>query len=61
VFDYRTALNPKLEPTVTVQCFACRAVVTPRQQLSPDYVYGVSCPHCIGKKSAEEGQAASAA
>ena len=46
VFDYRTALNPKLEPTETVQCFACRAVVTPRQQLSLDYVYGVSCPHC---------------
>jgi len=47
VFDYRTALNPKLEPTETVQCFACRAVVTPRQQLAPEYVYGVSCPHCI--------------
>ena len=46
VFDYRTALNPKLEPTVTVQCFACRAVVTPRQQLSPEYVYEVSCPQC---------------
>ena len=52
VFDYRTALNPKLEPSVTVQCFACRAVVTPRQQLSPDYVYGVSCPHCIATKQA---------
>ncbi|TFW31947.1 sulfurtransferase [Massilia horti] len=46
VFDYRTALNPKLEPTETVQCFACRAVVTPRQQLSPQYVVGESCPHC---------------
>ena len=46
VFDYRTALNPKLEPTTTVQCFACRAVVTPREQLSPQYVYGKSCPHC---------------
>ena len=46
VFDYRTALNPKLEPTVTTQCFACRAVVTPREQLSPQYVYGMSCPHC---------------
>jgi len=52
VFDYRTALNPKLEPTETVQCFACRAVVTPRQQLSPDYVMGVSCPHCAGKTDA---------
>ncbi|WP_229506598.1 sulfurtransferase [Massilia sp. BJB1822] len=49
VFDYRTALNPKLEPTETVQCFACRAVVTPRQQLAPEYVLGVSCPHCHGK------------
>ena len=46
VFDYRTALNPKLEPTETVQCFACRAVVTPRQQLAPEYVVGESCPHC---------------
>jgi UPF0176 protein len=52
VFDYRTALNPQLQPTVTAQCFACRAVVTPREQLSPDYVYGVSCPHCIGPASA---------
>jgi UPF0176 protein len=52
VFDYRTALNPKLEPTVTTQCFACRAVVTPREQLSPQYVYGVSCPHCADKASA---------
>jgi UPF0176 protein len=53
VFDYRTALNPKLEPTVTVQCFACRAVVTPRQQLSPQYVYEVSCPHCAPAADAE--------
>ena len=49
VFDYRTALNPKLEPTETVQCFACRAVVTPRQQLSPQYVLGESCPACHGR------------
>ena len=49
VFDYRTALNPQLEPTVTTQCFACRAVVTPREQLSPKYVYEVSCPHCADK------------
>jgi UPF0176 protein len=46
VFDYRTALNPKLEATETKQCFACRAVVTPREQLSPFYVPGKSCPHC---------------
>ena len=52
VFDYRTALNPKLEATDTKQCFACRAVVTPREQLSPYYIAGKSCPHC--KKSMQE-------
>ena len=57
VFDYRTALNPKLEPTETVQCFACRAIVTPRQQLSPLYVYEVSCPHCATEHAAETGAA----
>jgi len=46
VFDYRTALNPQLQETATAQCFACRAVVTPREQLSPAYVPGKSCPHC---------------
>ncbi|TFW30238.1 sulfurtransferase [Massilia arenosa] len=50
VFDYRTALNPQLEPTETTQCFACRAVVTPREQLSPEFVVGVSCPHCAKDK-----------
>jgi UPF0176 protein len=54
VFDYRTALNPKLEPTETVQCFACRAVVTPRQQLDPAYVAGTSCPHCADKTTAPQ-------
>jgi UPF0176 protein len=46
VFDYRTALNPDLEPTETVQCEVCGTKVTPREQLSPLYVTGKSCPHC---------------
>ena len=58
VFDYRTALNPQLQPTETTQCFNCRAVVTPREQLSPLYVYGQSCPHCAPK--ADTAAAASA-
>jgi UPF0176 protein len=58
VFDYRTALNPQLEETETVQCFACRAVVTPREQLSPDYVQGKSCPHCANKHAAATSAAA---
>lgn len=48
VFDYRTALNPQLEPTTTVQCPSCKTMVTPREQLSPLYVKGLSCPHCDG-------------
>lgn len=52
VFDYRTALNPKLEATQTTQCFACRSVVTPREQLSPYYIPGKSCPHCKKKMQA---------
>jgi UPF0176 protein len=46
VFDHRTALNSQLQETETRQCFACRAVVTPREQLSPLYIEGKSCPHC---------------
>ncbi|MFZ6642485.1 sulfurtransferase [Undibacterium sp. TC4M20W] len=64
VFDYRTALNPQLEATDTKQCFACRAVVTPREQLSPWYISGKSCPHCkkesTGATGASEAEAAAA-
>ncbi len=52
VFDHRTALNPQLQETETRQCFACRAVVTPREQLSPLYVEGKSCPHCAAVATA---------
>jgi UPF0176 protein len=46
VFDYRTALDPTLAPTATVQCFGCRAVVTPEGQQSPFYVPGKTCAAC---------------
>jgi UPF0176 protein len=46
VFDYRTALNPQLEPSKTTQCFGCRAVVPPEAQASPLYVAGKTCPEC---------------
>lgn len=52
VFDYRTALNPQLQPTGNVTCFACRAVVTPEAQQSPSYVPGQSCPACAPAASA---------
>lgn len=52
VFDYRTALNPNLEPSGPVQCFACRAVVTAEQQQDPAYVVGKSCPQCASVATA---------
>jgi len=46
VFDYRTALDPALAPSATVQCFGCRAVVTQEGQQSPFYVPGKTCAAC---------------
>lgn len=51
VFDYRTALNPQLEPTVTAQCFGCRAVVSAEDQRSPLYIPGKTCPACHPDRS----------
>ena len=52
VFDYRTALNPQLEPTATAQCFGCRAVVSAEDQRSPLYTPGQTCPACHPDKDA---------
>lgn len=49
VFDKRVALDGDLKPTPTSICFACRTVLTPAEQASPDYAVGISCPHCAHK------------
>jgi UPF0176 protein len=36
-------------------------VVTPRQQLAPEYVVGVSCPHCAGNTQAPSATSENAA
>ncbi|ABR89740.1 Uncharacterized conserved protein [Janthinobacterium sp. Marseille] len=46
VFDHRTALNPRLEPSLATTCPSCNATVTPREQLAPEFVEGGTCPHC---------------
>ena len=51
VFDHRTALNPELLPAGPKQCFACRAVVTPEEQQSPNYIPGQRCPHCASNQT----------
>jgi UPF0176 protein len=52
VFDHRTALDPSLAPAATVQCFGCRAVVTPAGQKSPLYVPGKTCEQCHPERNA---------
>ena len=49
VFDQRVAVNPSLEETEVVVCFACREPLSLQEQASPDYVVGVSCPYCIDR------------
>lgn len=46
VFDRRVALTPALTAAGYAECFNCRAVVTPDQLRSPQYVVGKSCPQC---------------
>lgn len=49
VFDQRVAVNPKLEETEVVVCFACREPLSYNEQASEDYIIGESCPYCIGR------------
>ena len=49
VFDRRVALNPQLEETGVVQCYACREPLLLEEQDSDDYVLAHSCPYCAGK------------
>jgi UPF0176 protein len=52
VFDDRVALDPDLLPTDTVQCYACRSIVSVAEQSDPRYVLGESCPHCAKVREA---------
>ena len=51
VFDQRVAVNPSLEESDVVVCFACREPLSVEEQASPDYEIGVSCPYCIDRKN----------
>jgi len=50
VFDRRVAVNPQLEETSVVQCYACREPLLLEEQESEDYVLAKSCPYCAEKK-----------
>ena len=49
VFDRRVAVNPELEETDVVQCFACREPLLLEEQSTGEYVIAQSCPYCSNK------------
>jgi UPF0176 protein len=53
VFDKRVALNAELNESGLRQCFACLAILSIEEQVSPKYVEGKSCPHCFSDRTDE--------
>ncbi len=51
VFDNRVTVNHQLQAGSYTQCHACRMPITAQDRQQPAYVQGVSCPHCINRKS----------
>lgn len=46
VFDGRVALDPQLNPTGNLLCFACQAVLTAEDVTSGKFLFGEYCPRC---------------
>ena len=49
VFDRRVGLDPNLQETKSVMCFACQMPLTEEDQKDSHYVPDVSCGHCFQK------------
>ena len=54
VFDERVAVGHGLKPSKHELCRSCRYPISQKEKISPQYVEGVSCPHCYGTKSEEK-------
>jgi UPF0176 protein len=49
VFDYRVALNKRLEQSHYTLCYSCWATLTPEDRLHPQYQKGHHCASCFQK------------
>lgn len=56
VFDNRVTVNHQLEKGNYDQCHACRMPITEEEKQSPQYVRGISCPHCFDAHDEEQRQ-----
>ena len=54
VFDYRVAVDQKLQPAHLDLCYACRSPLSEEDKNSPDFVFEKQCPFCVGKTHAKE-------
>jgi len=54
VFDRRVAVKHGLEIGSHTLCHGCREPLAPEDLRSPDYVSGVSCPHCVEIRTPEQ-------
>lgn len=49
VFDKRVSVTPDLQAGSATLCLACRSPLSTEDQNSSQFVYGLSCPHCINQ------------
>ena len=54
VFDDRVSVKHDLSEGEYDLCHGCRTPITEQDKLSPNYVKGVSCEHCINNKTIEQ-------
>jgi UPF0176 protein len=54
VFDQRVSVDADLAEGTFEQCDACGRPLTVADRESPDYVPGVSCPHCVHAQTPEQ-------
>jgi UPF0176 protein len=57
VFDRRVGVDPQLQETDAVMCFACQMPLTAAEQRDPRYVPDISCPHCAPNQNIAPPQA----
>lgn len=60
VFDKRVSVEHGLVPGTYKLCYGCKQPVSDADMESPEYEFGVSCPHCFSTKSEEEKERARA-
>ena len=58
VFDERVGVGPDLRETGSVICFNCQMPLTVQDQQRPDYVYELTCLHCVDGKPKGRGNTA---